>query len=85
MPHRTNHGRDASSAASSRAQISGGAPVRRALPSRASASSRSPFVMAASERHACACQLDVPKEGVASTVTEEEMKENLDPKGAKKK
>jgi type 1 glutamine amidotransferase len=31
------------------------------------------------------CQLDVPKDGVASTVTEEEIKENLDPKGPKKK
>jgi hypothetical protein len=31
------------------------------------------------------CKADVPKDGVASTVTEEEIKENLDPKGPKKK
>jgi hypothetical protein len=30
------------------------------------------------------CQLDVPKDGIASTVTDEEIKENLDPKGPKK-
>src|SRR3954466_7835642 len=27
------------------------------------------------------CKLEVPKDGVASSVTEEELKENLDPKG----
>lgn len=31
------------------------------------------------------CQAEVPKDGVDSSVTEEEIKENLDPKGPKKK
>jgi hypothetical protein len=31
------------------------------------------------------CQVDVPKDGVTSTVREAEIKENLDPKGPKKK
>jgi hypothetical protein len=31
------------------------------------------------------CKMDVPKEGVASTVTEADMEENLDPKGPRKK
>ncbi|HJZ94376.1 MAG TPA: ThuA domain-containing protein [Gemmataceae bacterium] len=31
------------------------------------------------------CKLDVPKDGVRSAVTDEEMKQNLDPKPAKKK
>jgi hypothetical protein len=31
------------------------------------------------------CKAEVPRDGVASTVTEDEIKENLDPKGPKKK
>jgi hypothetical protein len=31
------------------------------------------------------CKLDVPRDGVASTVTEAEIKENLDPKGPREK